>query len=80
MTMTISDLRERAQAIASITDQIEELQGQCSDLLDDAKSKGYDPAMLKKAVKLARDARARKKHDQQQSDLETYLLELDGTV
>ena len=77
--MTNSDLRQRAQEIARLHDAADEAKQILSDAYDAAASDGYSKPALRKAIKVHRmDADKRAKHDTEQTDIETYLAELDG--
>lgn len=77
--MKNSDLRERAHVILDLQRQAESIKADIADLMDDAKSAGFNPRALKAALKIAsleQDKRAA--HNQTQMDLELYLQEIEG--
>lgn len=76
---TNSDLRERAERLAKLTEAAEEARLDLKAAYDAAASQGYSKAALRKAVKIYMlDAAKRARHDQQQMDLELYLAEIEG--
>lgn len=77
--MTNSDLRDRAEKIIRLMDQLDEFKTEITDRFEDAKSAGYTVKALRKAIKLHRmDGDKRKKHESEQLDFESYLAELEG--
>ncbi len=77
--MTNSDLRERAERLAHLTEIAEEARLDLKAAYDAAASQGYSKAALRRAVKIhMMDQARRAKHDQQQMDLELYLAEIEG--
>lgn len=77
--MTNSDLRERAERLAQLTEAAEEARLDLKAAYDAAASQGYSKAALRKAVKIHMlDAAKRAKHDSEQMDLEMYLAEIEG--
>ena len=77
--MTNSDLRERADRLAKLHEDVEEAQAELKGAYDAAASAGYSKAALKKAMKIhTLDAAKRAKHDSAQMDLELYLAEIEG--
>jgi len=78
--MTNSDLRQRAEQIERLTAEIDELKLALAEAYDDAAAEGYSKSALRKAIKVhTMDARQREKHETEQSDIETYLAELEAT-
>ena len=76
---TNSDLRQRAERIGSLLDQIDDLKVELKAAYEIAKSDGFNPASLRKAIAIARlDDAKRAKHDDAQSDLLLYLDEIEG--
>lgn len=77
--MTNSDLRERAEKIIRLTEQMDDIKTEIADRYADAKNAGYTVAILRRAIKIAgMDAEKRAKHEQGQMDLELYLAEIEG--
>ena len=78
--MTNSDLRQRAQEIARLHDAAEEAKQILAEAYDAAASDGYSKPALRKAIKIVSlDAARRQKHDTEQTDLEQYLAEIEGS-
>jgi uncharacterized protein (UPF0335 family) len=78
--MTNSDLSRRAQQIERLTAEIDELKLALAEAYDDAASEGYSKSALRKAIKVhSMTAEKRLKHETEQSDIETYLAELETT-
>lgn len=78
--MSNSDLRYRAETIMRLMDQRDELQEEIRNLFDVAKSVGFNPGSLRKAISIARMDRAkREKHESGQADLILYLEEIERT-
>lgn len=76
---TNSDLRQRAERIGSLLDQLDDLKVELKAAYEIAKSDGFNPAALRKAIAIARmDDAKREKHDSAQSDLLIYLDEIEG--
>lgn len=74
-----SDLRSRAEHIMRLMDQRDEIAEDIRNSFDVAKSVGFNPAALRKAISVARmEAGKRAKHDQGQMDLELYLAEIEA--
>lgn len=77
--MTNSDLRRIGERIGRLMDERDERTADIKAEIDAAKSKGFNPAALRKAIAIARmDSAKRAKHDAAQMDLEVYLAELEG--
>lgn len=77
--MTNSDLRERAERIAKLEEIATEAKADVKAAYDAARSAGYTPSALRKAIKIhTLDASKRAKHDSEQMDLEMYLAEIEG--
>ncbi len=76
---TNSDLRARAEHIMRLMDQRDELNEDIKNSFDVAKSVGFNPTAMRKAISVARmEAGKRAKHDQGQMDLELYLAEIEA--
>ena len=76
---TNSDLRSRAEHIMRLMDQRDELNEDIKNSFDVAKSVGFNPTAMRKAISVARmDAKKRAAHDSGQSDLLLYLEEIEG--
>tara|TARA_R110000868_G_scaffold392290_2_gene662862 strand:- start:194 stop:454 length:261 start_codon:yes stop_codon:yes gene_type:complete len=76
---TNSDLKSRAEHIMRLMDQRDELSEDIKNSFDVAKSVGFNPAALRKAIQVARmEASKRAKHESAQSDLLIYLEEIEG--
>ena len=76
---TNSDLRSRAEHIMRLMDQRDEIAEDIRNSFDVAKSVGFNPTALRKAISVARmEAGKRAKHDQGQMDLELYLAEIEA--
>lgn len=76
---TNSDLRSRAEHIMRLMDQRDELNEDIKNSFDVAKSVGFNPTAMRKAISVARmEAGKRAKHDQGQMDLELYLAEIEA--
>lgn len=79
MTRSNSDLRQRAESIGRLMDERDEKNADIKAALEAAKSVGFNPQALRKAIAVARmDATKRAKHDSGQSDLLIYLSEIEG--
>lgn len=79
LTKTNARLQHYANEIGRCEDQKAAASEAIKDLYDAAKSEGFTPSALKKAIKIhAMDAAKREKHDAEQTDLEIYLAQLDG--
>jgi len=77
--MKNSDLRSRAEHIMRLMDQRDEIAEDIRNSFDVAKSVGFNPAALRKAIAVARmEAGKRAKHDQAQGELELYLAEIEA--
>lgn len=77
--MSNSDLKKRAEHIMRLMDQRDEIAEDIKNSFDVAKSVGFNPAALRKAIAVARmEASKRAKHDQGQMDLELYLSEIEA--
>lgn len=76
---TNSDLRARAERIAQLEEAAKDARDDVKAAYDAAKSAGYTPSALRKAIKVhTMDASKRAKHDSEQTDLELYLAEIEG--
>jgi uncharacterized protein (UPF0335 family) len=74
-----SDLRTRAEHIMRLMDQRDEIAEDIRNSFDVAKSVGFNPQALRKAISVARmEASKRAKHDQGQMDLDLYLAEIEA--
>ena len=74
-----SDLRQRAESIARLQTEVDEAKLALDDAYADAASAGYSTTALRKAMKIhSLTADKRAKHDQEQTDLELYLAEIEG--
>ncbi len=74
-----SDLRQGAESIARLQTEVDEAKFALDEAYADAASSGYSKTALRKAMKihgLTADKRA--KHEQEQTDLELYLAEIEG--
>lgn len=74
-----SDLRQRAESIARLQTEVDEAKLALDEAYVDAALSGYSKTALRKAMKihgLTADKRA--KHEQEQTDLELYLAEIEG--
>lgn len=77
--MTNSDLRERAERIAKLTETVDEAKEDLRAAYDAAASAGYSKAALRRAIKVhTMPADKRAKFDTAQDDFELYLARLDG--
>jgi uncharacterized protein (UPF0335 family) len=77
--MSNSDLRSRAEHIMRLMDQRDEIAEDIKNSFDVAKSVGFNPSAMRKAISVARmEAGKRAKHDQGQMDLELYLAEIEA--
>lgn len=77
--MTNSDLKQRAERLAHLTEIAEEARLDLKAAYDAAASQGYSKAALRRAVKIhMMDQARRAKHDAEQADLILYLEELEG--
>lgn len=78
--MSNSDLRARAQEITRLQEAADEAKTMLKEAYDAAASDGYSKTALRKAIKIASlDAERRQKHDTEQTDLEQYLAEIEGS-
>lgn len=69
-----SDIRSRAERLARLLEEQAEIAAQISELKAEAKSDGYDPALLMKTARLlAMDAEKRRKQLDQHELFDTYL-------
>jgi uncharacterized protein (UPF0335 family) len=76
---TNSDLRSRAEHIMRLMDQRDELNEDIRNSFDVAKSVGFNPTAMRKAISVARmDAKKRAAHESAQTDLEIYLAEIEA--
>lgn len=76
---TNSDMRARAEHIMRLMDQRDELNEDIKNSFDVAKSVGFNPSAMRKAISVARmDAKKRAAHDTGQQDLEIYLAEIEA--
>ena len=74
-----SDLRQRAASIARLQSEVDKAKLALGDAYADAASAGYSKTALRKAMKIhSLTADKRAKHDQEQTDLELYLAEIEG--
>lgn len=74
-----SDLRSRAEHIMRLMDQRDEMNEDIKNSFDVAKSVGFNPTAMRKAISVARmDAKKRAAHESAQSDLLIYLEEIEG--
>lgn len=74
MTIPNNEVKALAERIASIDAQIEEFQSDRKDVLAEAKSKGYDAALIGKVAKLIRaDAEKRRKTIDQHDLFGSYI-------
>jgi len=79
LTKTNARLQELALQIGRLEEERTALLADIADKYAEAKSEGFTPSALKKAIKIhAMDASKREKHDQEQMDLELYLEQLEG--
>ena len=77
--MKNSDLTARAERIANLMDQIDDLKVELKAAFEIAKSDGYKPKVLRKAIAVYRmDPKKRAKHDEDQADMFLMLDELEG--
>lgn len=77
--MTNSDLRERADRLSKLHEDVAEAQAELKAAYAAAASAGYSKAALRKAVKIhALEGPKRAKYDSEQSDLFLYLAEIEG--
>jgi uncharacterized protein (UPF0335 family) len=76
---TNSDLRNRAEHIMRLMDQRDEISEDIKNSFDVAKSVGFNPSAMRKAISVARmDAKKRAAHESSQTDLLMYLEEIEG--
>lgn len=76
---TNSNLKQRAESILRLIEQRDELTADIKAAFDAAKSVGFNPSAMRKAVKIAAmSSDKRAKHDSEQMDLELYLAEIEG--
>jgi len=76
--MTNSDLRQRAQLIARLHEAVDQAKEILAEAYDAAASDGYSKPALRKAVKIYRmEPDKRAKFDGEQTDIETYLAEIE---
>jgi len=74
-----SDLRSRAEHIMRLMDQRDEIAEDIRNSFDVAKSVGFNPSAMRKAIAVARmDAKKRAAHESAQTDLEIYLAEIEA--
>jgi uncharacterized protein (UPF0335 family) len=74
-----SDLRSRAEHIMRLMEQRDDIAEDIKNSFDVAKSVGFNPAALRKAISVARmDAKKRAAHESAQTDLELYLAEIEA--
>jgi uncharacterized protein (UPF0335 family) len=79
LTRTNARLRHYANEISRLEEERAELAIVIKEHYDSAKSEGFTPSALKKAIKIhAMDKSKREKHDAEQMDLELYLAQLEG--
>lgn len=79
LTKTNDRLSKIARDIRGLEDHRVELAEDIKALYAEAKSEGFTPSALKKAIKIhSLDADKRAKHDAEQTDLEVYLANLEG--
>ncbi len=75
----MTDITEFARQISSKEAARKELGEDIRDLFQVAASKGFNARALKRAIKIIdMDAKARARHNADQTDLETYLANLEG--
>jgi uncharacterized protein (UPF0335 family) len=76
---TNARLKHFADEITRVEDQKAAANEALKDLYEAAKSEGYTPSALRKAIRIhSMDSKKREKHDAEQADLEIYLAQLDG--
>lgn len=79
--MSNSDLRQRAAFISALMDQRDDIDVEIKAAFEIAKSQGYSPASLRKAIKVNRmDGKQREKFDDGQMHFNLYLEEIEGTA
>jgi len=77
--MKNSDLRSRAEHIMRLMDQRDEIAEDIRNSFDVAKSVGFNPAAMRKAISVARmDAKKWAAHESAQTDLLMHLEEIEG--
>lgn len=79
LVKTNARLKEIADRIGRLEEERLALSADIKDAYENAKSEGFTPSALKKAIKInSLDADKRAKHDAEQMDLELYLAQLEG--
>jgi uncharacterized protein (UPF0335 family) len=79
LTKTNARLKHFADSISRLEEERAELGVVIKETYETAKSEGFTPSALRKAIKIhAMDQAKREKHDAEQMDLELYLQQLEG--
>lgn len=79
LVKTNARLQFHADRIRRLEEERQALAADTKEALEEAKSEGFTPSALKKAIKIhAMEKSKREKHDQEQMDLELYLEQLEG--
>lgn len=79
LTKTNARLQFHADRIRRLEEERLALAADTKEALEEAKSEGFTPSALKKAIKIhAMEKSKREKHDQEQTDLLLYLEQLEG--
>lgn len=79
LTKTNGRLQEIALQIGRLEEERKALAGDISDKYAEAKSEGFTPSAIRKAIKIyAMDSDKREKHDAEQLDIEQYIAALEG--
>jgi len=76
---TNARLQEIALQIGRLEEERKALASDIADKYAEAKSDGFTPSALRKAIKIyAMDGEQRGKHDAEQMDIEIYLAQMEG--
>lgn len=79
LVKTNARLQFHADRIRRLEEERLALAADTKEALEEAKSEGFTPSALKKAIKInSLDADKRAKHDAEQGDFELYLAQLEG--
>lgn len=79
LTKTNDRLNQIARDIRGLEEHRTELGQDIKALYDEAKSEGFTVSALRKAIKIhSMDSEKRQKHDDEQTDIEVYLANLEG--
>lgn len=76
---TNSDLKQRAESILRLIEQRDELSADIKAAFDAAKSVGFNPSAMRKAVRIAAmSSEKREKHEAEAEEVQLYLFAIEG--